>query len=114
MNIHILAGLSAATEFALESSLLKNRRNRPAGEKRPLLDPVSVGDILAEEILRRKAVSIYTLVATGDDSLKVRGEDRVLQLVQNARLNARRNHGLTRRGSCLASSAPSCGFRRSL
>jgi hypothetical protein len=48
MNIDVLSGLVAAAEFALESSLLKNRSNRPAGEKRLLFDPVSVGDILAE------------------------------------------------------------------
>src|SRR5205807_7941963 len=118
MNIDVLAGLSAATEFALESSFLKNRRNRPAGEKCLLFDPVKGGDILADQFLRLKAVSIYTPITTGDDSIKVSGEDCVLQLVQNAGLNTELNigmtYGLTRRGNCLARSAPSCGFRRSL
>jgi len=118
MNIDILAGLSAAAEFALESSFFKNRSNRPAGDKCLLFDRVNVGYILADEILRRKAISFYTLITTGDDSLKASGKDRVLQLVENAGLNsgrtARRKTGRTRRGSCLASSAPSCGFRRSL
>ena len=112
------AGLSAAAEFALESSFLKNQSNSPAFEKRLLLDPIEVGDILADEVLLRKAVPIYTLITTGDDSIKVSGENRVLQLVENAGLNAGLNigmkYGLTRRGSCLARSAPSCGFRRSL
>src|ERR1700732_2894283 len=109
MNVDVLAGLSVATEFALESSLFKNRSNRPAGDKCLLFNPVNVGDILADEILRRKAISIYTLITTGDDSLEVGGEDRVLHLVENAGLNsgrnARRKTGLTRRGSRLASSA---------
>ena len=114
MNIDTLAGLRAAAESALESSFLKNRSHGPAGEKRLLFNPIEVGDVSAEHVLRRKAVSIYTLVTTGDDSLKVRGEDRVLQLVQNAgRQNGLKN-GLTGPGRAIASSAPSYGFRRSL
>ena len=57
MNIDVLAGLGAAAEFALESSLLKNRSNRPAGEKRLRFNAIEVGDISADQILRRKAVS---------------------------------------------------------
>src|ERR1700675_3862009 len=118
MNIDVLAGLSAAAEFAFESSLLKNRSNGLACDKCLLFNPVTIGDVFSDQRLRRKAVSIYRLVTTGDDSIKVSGEDRVLQLVENAGLNAGlivgMKTGLTRRGSCLASPAPSCGFRRSL
>src|ERR1700686_221172 len=118
MNVDVLAGLSAAADFALESSLLKNRSNRLACDKCLLFSPVKIGDVFADQRLRRKAVSIYRLVTTGDDSIKVSGEDRVLQLVENAGRNAgiigELKHGLTRRGNCLTSLAPSCGFRRSL
>jgi hypothetical protein len=48
MNIDILARLGAAAEFALESSLRKNRSHRPAGKKCLLFNPIKVGDILAE------------------------------------------------------------------
>src|ERR1700686_5257682 len=118
MNVDVLAGLSAAADFALESSLLKNRSNRLACDKCLLFSPVKIGDVFADQRLRRKAVSIYRLVTTGDDSIKVSGEDRVLQLVENAGPNAEliagMKTGLTRRGSRLASSAPGCGLRRSL
>src|ERR1700675_2969864 len=113
-----MAGFSAAAEFALESSFLKNRGNRLARDKCLLFGPIKIGYVSADQILRRKAISIYTLIATGDDSIKVSGEDRVLQLVENAGLNAgmiaELKTGLARGGSCLSGSASSCGFRRSL
>jgi len=45
MNIDVLAGLSAATDFALESSPQEPMQS-PAGEKCLLFDPVKGGNIL--------------------------------------------------------------------
>jgi hypothetical protein len=78
MNIDVLAGLRAAVQFAFESPFLKNGSNRMGGEKRLLSNAIDVGNVSADQIFRRIAVSIYTLVTAGDDSVKVSGEDRVL------------------------------------
>src|ERR1039457_7094040 len=110
MNINTLPRLGAARQFALETPFLENRSQRQAGEKRVLFNAIEVGNVSTDQFLWRKPISLYTLVTTGDDSLKISGEDRILQVVENARLN----HGPTRRGRARESSAPSCGFRRSL
>src|ERR1035437_9060443 len=104
MKIDVLAGLPAAAQFALETPFLEDRSNRPGGEKRLLSDAIEVGDVSADQFLRRKAVSAYPLVTACDDSIKVSGEDRVLQLVQNAGLK----NGFTRPRR--DRSARSCGF----
>jgi len=113
MNIDILAGLRAAAEFALESSFFKNRRHRPCGEESLLLNAIELGDISADQVPRHKTVAIYTLVTAGDNAMKVSGEDRVLQLVQNAGRQEGLKTCLTCKGRARASSAPSYGFRRS-
>ena len=90
MNIDVLARLRAAAQFALEPSFLENRSHRPGGEKRLLVvvvaiaNAIEVGDLPANEFPRRKAVSTHTLITASDDSMQVSGEDRVLQLVQDA------------------------------
>jgi len=74
MSFDILAGLRAAAEFAFKPARFPNLGQRAGGL---LLDTVEFGDILPDQILGHKAVAIDTLVATGDDALKVGGEDRV-------------------------------------
>jgi hypothetical protein len=110
VNIDVSTRLSAAAELALESSFLENQSNRSAGKKCPLFNAIKVGDVLADPILGRNAISFRALVAAGDGSLKVSRKDRVLQLIQNARLE-NGTHGLGRRSRDVAISAPSCGFR---
>ena len=123
MNIDILAGLGAAVEAALKSSCLENRSNRLGSGNCRLAKVIEVGDTSADQVLRRKSVSIYivaaTLVTTGDDSMKVSGkEDRVLQLVQNAGLHDGLQPGLKtgfiRPGRAMAGSASGRRFLRAL
>src|ERR1022692_1973973 len=114
MNIDVLARLRAAAEFALESSFFKNQSHRSGGEESLLLNPIELGDISPDQVLRHITVAIYTLVTAGDDAMKVSGEDCILQLVQNAGLQDELKADLARKVRARASSAPSYGFRRSL
>jgi hypothetical protein len=76
MNIDVLATLRAAADSALELSFLENRRNRLGRKTRLLPNVIEVGDISTDQFLGRKSASIYTLVAAGDDSMKVSGKDK--------------------------------------
>src|SRR5580658_2948273 len=117
MNIDVLPRFGAAALFALEAPFLENRSHRSAGEKRLLViviaNAIEVGDLPADQFLRRKTVSTHTLVTAGDDSIQVGGEDRVLQLVQNAWLKSVKTV-LVRPGGAITSSAPSYGLLRFL
>ena len=114
MDIDALAALGAAVELTLESSFLEDGSDRPGGESSLLIAAIEVGDLSADQIFRRQAISTYTLVATGNDSMKVSGEDRVLQLIQNAGWKIGWKTGLTRPRRVRASSAPGCGLPRAL
>ena len=86
MNVHVLAGLGARAEFALEAALLKNRGNHLPSKKNLFFWPIEPRDILTSKLFGRITIQAYTLVTSGDISLKVGGNDSVVQLVENARL----------------------------
>src|ERR1700678_2743375 len=108
MNVDVFAGLSAAAEFAGESSFLANHFDRLADQKRRLararlsnpvlFGPIELGDVSTDQVLRRKPLSIFTPVTTGDHSMKVGGEHQhpLLHLVHHSRLKARLRNDPTR------------------
>jgi hypothetical protein len=86
MKIYVAARLAAPAKLALESSILDNRSNRPAGEEGLLFNAVKIGNVPADPLSGSNSVSIRPLIAAGDNPVKVGSEDRILQLVQQAGL----------------------------
>jgi hypothetical protein len=98
VDIDVTASPGAAGEFAIEASILENQGNRLARDEFLWSNAIRVGDVSSEPAPVREAISVCAPVTTGDDSLKIGGEDRILQLVEYARVpNARLKVGLARR-----------------
>jgi hypothetical protein len=88
MNVDILAGLRAATEFSLKSPFFESYGQGPGAKECLLVNAIESGDIYPADILGQRTVAIYTLIAAGDNALKVSGKNSVLQLVEHTGLQS--------------------------
>lgn len=83
MNINIGTGFRAAVEFTLESSFFEGCCQGLWGIGCLQSATVEVRDLASHDLLRGEAEPAHALIATGEGSSKIGGEDRILQLIQN-------------------------------
>ena len=85
MNLSGTSGLAAKAELTLESPSFENQSKPTIGGLRVFAVQQAV-QALADQVIPNKAVTLNAFVAPGDNSLQIRGQNGIAELIQDARL----------------------------